>query len=210
MKKLAILALTGMMVMEAACGVGTEEETQATETVVESVVETPAETTVESEAPAEETVESETPAETTEAETASEEVPAPVETEPAAEAAEQETEQSAGGYEDNFSVDAEAVKAFAGEVKAAVAAKDLEAFADLASYPVYIDLDGGTVLESRDEMIALGADAVFTEQLMASVAAADENALSPSMAGFSLSDGSTSNVIFGVVDGELAITGINY
>ena len=43
-----------------------------------------------------------------------------------------------------------------------------------------------------------------------SVAAADENALSPSMAGFVLSDGSKANIIFAVNEGELTIVGINY
>ena len=41
-------------------------------------------------------------------------------------------------YTDNFSIDTEAVTAFAEQIQAAVAEKDLEALADLASYPLYI------------------------------------------------------------------------
>ena len=58
-------------------------------------------------------------------------------------------------------------------------------------------------------MIALGADRIFTPELLASVAAADENSLSPSMAGFVLSDGSKANIIFSVREGKLAVSGIN-
>ena len=46
--------------------------------------------------------------------------------------------------------------------------------------------------------------------MIESVINADENSLSPSMAGFALSTDGGSNVIFGVVDGDLAIQGMNY
>ncbi len=122
-----------------------------------------------------------------------------------------ESETSGGKYEDNFDVDSEAAAAFAEKVKAAVAEKDIDKLADLTSYPVYVglpDLDGGA--ESRDEFIAIGADKLFTEELVSSVEAADVNELSPSMAGFVISDGSSANIIFSVVNGALAVTGINY
>ncbi len=137
--------------------------------------------------------------------------------------AEQSTEDAAGtdgsespegtaSYEDNFAVDSEAAAAFADKVKEAVAAKDLEALADLTSFPVYVglpDTDGG--VETREDFLALGADNVFTQELLDSVAAADTGSLQPSMAGFVLSNESgRPNVIFGVVDGKLAVTGINY
>lgn len=115
-------------------------------------------------------------------------------------------------YEDNFAVDNEAVVAYAQKIKEAVAAADLEALADLTGFPVYVGFpEEGLVVETREDFIALGGDRVFTQDLMDSVAAADENALSPSMAGFSLSDGvGKANVNFGVQDGKLAINGINY
>lgn len=53
-------------------------------------------------------------------------------------------------YTDNFSIDTEAVTAFAEQIQAAVAEKNLEALADLASYPLYIGFsDGGESVESR-------------------------------------------------------------
>ena len=45
---------------------------------------------------------------------------------------------------------------------------------------------------------------------MDSVEAADLEQLSPSMAGFVLSDGGKANIIFSVRDGKLAVSGINY
>ena len=115
-------------------------------------------------------------------------------------------------YEDNFAVDSKAAAAFAEKIKEAVAAKDLEALADLTSFPVYVglpDIDGG--VETREDFLALGADSVFTQELMDAVAAADDSSLQPSMAGFVLSNESgRPNIIFGVVDGKLAVTGINY
>ena len=106
-------------------------------------------------------------------------------------------------------MDSAAAAEFAEQIKEAVAAQDLEALADLAAYPLYVGIaeDG---VSSREDLIALGAEAVFTSGLSASIEAADTQNLTPSMAGFVLSDGSGNNIIFSVVDGELAIQGINY
>ena len=127
------------------------------------------------------------------------------------EAMEPEENQAAAGetYEDNFAVESVASAACAREIKAAVEEKDLEKLADLTAFPVYVGLDGGQSVDSREELIALGADRIFTPELLASVAAADENSLSPSMAGFVLSDGSKANIIFSVREGKLAVSGIN-
>ena len=114
-------------------------------------------------------------------------------------------------YTDNFSVDAAAVTDFAKQIQAAVADQDLEALADLASYPMYIGFtDGGQSVESREDSIALGADRIFTEELRAEISGADTEGLEASMAGFSLSASGRPNVIFGVADGRLAIVGMNY
>ena len=87
----------------------------------------------------------------------------------------------------------------------------MEKLADLAAFPVYVDLpDGGKGITSREEFLELGADQIFTKELMDSVAAADVDALTPSMAGFVLSDGGTANIIFAVSDGALTVVGINY
>lgn len=109
---------------------------------------------------------------------------------------------------DNFSVDAGEVKAFAEKIKTAAAAKDIEALADLTAFPVYVGIVG--VVENREAFIALGAEKVFTPGLTESVEGADISNLSPSMAGFSISKDGKANIIFGVVEGKLAISGINY
>lgn len=114
------------------------------------------------------------------------------------------------GYEDNFAVDSNAAKEFAEKVKAAAAKKDLEALAALTAFPVYVGLPDVGVVESREAFLALGADAVFSEVLLKSIEDADIEGFEPSMAGFSISDGGTANINFGVVDGALAINGINY
>lgn len=114
------------------------------------------------------------------------------------------------GYEDNFAVDSEAAKEFAAKVKEITAKKDLEALAELTAFPVYVGLPDVDVVETREDFLNLGAETVFTEKLMKSVETADIEHFEPSMAGFSISDGGSSNINFGVVDGVLAINGINY
>lgn len=114
--------------------------------------------------------------------------------------------------DDNFSVDAEEVKAFAEKIKEAVAAKDLEKLADMTAFPMYIGFSNeGKFIESKEDFLALGADTIFTEELVNSIAQADDSNLSPSMAGFLLMQGNDSpNILFQLRDGELAIGGINY
>lgn len=131
--------------------------------------------------------------------------------EDAGQAPEDGADTEAPQYTDNFSVDTEAVTAFAEQIQAAVAEKDLEALADLASYPLYIGFsDGGQSVESREDLIALGADQIFTEELLSEIAGADPAGLAPSKAGFALSTSGRPNVVFSVVDGRLAIVGMNY
>lgn len=170
---------------DAAASEGTEEETEAAESA--QVEETAAETDTEDTA-----------------ETGTEETDTAE--------AQGESADTAQTYEDNFAVDEEAVVAFGEKIKEAVAAKDLEALADLTSYPVYVGLpDTDGIVETRDDFLALGADQVFTEELTASVEAADVSGQEPSMAGFVVAgENGRPNIIFGVVDGKLAVTGINY
>lgn len=118
--------------------------------------------------------------------------------------------QTAVTYEDNFAVGSEEARKFAEKVKTVVADKDLDALAALISFPVYIGLPDVGGVESEDEFLKLGAEAVFTEELLRSVEVADIENLQPSMAGFSISDGGACNIIFGVADGILVINGINY
>ena len=104
----------------------------------------------------------------------------------------------------------EAAKEFAGKVKEAAANKDLEALAALTAFPVYVGLPDAGVVETREDFIKLGAENVFTEELLQSVEMADIENLQPSMAGFSVSDERIAGINFGVADGALAINGINY
>lgn len=132
--------------------------------------------------------------------------------------AQEETEASPEGspegqlYEDNFAVDEDAVVDFGEKIQEAVAAKDMEALADLTAFPVYVGLpDTDGVVETREDFLALGAERVLTDELTASVAEAKLDGQQPSMAGFVVADESgRPSIIFGVVEGRLAITGINY
>lgn len=115
------------------------------------------------------------------------------------------------GYTDNFVVPEEEITAFAGKVKEAVADRDMDALASLASYPLYVGFkDGGVSAGSPEELAALGTDRIFTPELAAAVEAAGDETLSPSMAGFVLKKDGTPNIVFGVSEGVLAVKGINY
>lgn len=121
------------------------------------------------------------------------------------------TSTAEGAYEDNFAVSTEDATAFAKKIQDAVAAEDLNALADLVNYPVYVALGDGSVIETREDLIALGADKIFTPELKDSMANADLSELSPSMAGFTLySTGDGPNITFNVQNGVLGISGINY
>lgn len=119
--------------------------------------------------------------------------------------------QTSEEYEDNFAVDSKAAKEFAQKVKDAAASKDLDALAELTEFPVYVGLPDVGAVETKEEFLNLGAEAVFTDELLESIEMADIENFQPSMAGFPISDGKNkANIIFGVVDGVLAISGINY
>lgn len=119
---------------------------------------------------------------------------------------------SGAGRRDNFSVTSEEAADFAALLKEAVAGKNQEMLADLTAYPVYIGFpDGGVSVESREDFMALDAEKLFAEELTESVAQADASALSPSEAGFVLAEeGGKANLIFGLRNGKLAVSGINY
>lgn len=219
MKKKSVIAIAGMMSLWlVACGQARGGQNVQTEP---SVVETVQETRNSEETPvAEETqaAQTEAPAETetpVQTEAPAQAATDAAETEAAAgsEAASSSTEetQASGGYADNFAVDSEAAAAFGTRIKDAVAAQDIEALADLASFPLYVGFTDESVnVTSREEFVALGAERIFTPELVDSVGNADVNGLSPSMAGFALSSNDGPNIIFSVVNGALAIQGINY
>ena len=149
-------------------------------------------------ASAESTVTSESGAEASTAESSAAEASAETTTEVSADAA------NGTSYEEDAA-------AFAKKIQDAVAAEDLNALADLVNYPVYVALGDGSVIETREDLIALGADKIFTPELKDSMANADLSELSPSMAGFTLySTGDGPNITFNVQNGVLGISGINY
>lgn len=114
-------------------------------------------------------------------------------------------------YEDNFSVSSDVVEEYAKKIKQAVKEKDISKLADLVTYPVYIGLGDGQIIESRADFIKLDSAEIFTDELLESIENADESGLEPSMAGFVLwsSEGAPS-IIFGIQEGQMGITGINY
>lgn len=95
--------------------------------------------------------------------------------------------------------------AFAEKIRTAVADKDMEALADLCSYPLAVN---GEVVESRDAFMELGEDVIFTQERCDVIAAVDVSTLEETKAGVVMGD-ATPNIIFKSVDGKLGITGIN-
>ena len=78
-------------------------------------------------------------------------------------ATEAQQTEAAQTYADNFAVDTTAAEEFAQKVKDAAAAKDLEGLAELTAFPVYVGLPGVGGVETREDFLKLGAEAVFTQ-----------------------------------------------
>ena len=99
--------------------------------------------------------------------------------------------------------------AFALKIKKAVASSDLEGFADLCGYPVYISLESGDgrELETRNDLIALGSETLFTQKMKDTIAAVQESQLDSYGAGVMMGENGT--VVFNDVNGTMMITGIN-
>lgn len=120
------------------------------------------------------------------------------------------SEQSSETGEENASeTESERAAAFALKIKKAVASADLEGFADLCGYPVYISLESGDgrELETRDDLIALGSDTLFTQKMQDTIAAVQESQLDSYGAGVIM--GENGAVVFNDVNGTMMITGIN-
>lgn len=120
------------------------------------------------------------------------------------------SEQSSETEEENASEsESERAAAFAQKIKKAVASADLEGFADLCGYPVYISLESGDgrELETRDDLIALGSDTLFTQKMKDTIAAVQESQLDSYGAGVMM--GENGSVVFNDVNGTMMITGIN-
>ncbi len=114
-------------------------------------------------------------------------------------------------YEDVYAVPAEAAAIHGNLIKETVANNDLEKLTDLTAYPVYIGLDEGLVIETKEDFMALGAERIFTDELIDSITTADVSNLVASRVGFYISaDNESPSIGFTVVDGQLKINGINY
>ena len=201
MKKWKFIVIAGMMLAATGCSQKTDGADVTEMAVIETAASAEMETEIEIEAE-------------TEMETETTAVPAKEETktEPdAAKEAEADTQGPALPM-DNFEVKTEDAEAFALSVKEIVVAKDMEKLAELLAFPLYVGFeDGGVSVSDKEEFLALGAEKIFTEELLDAVAQTDEKALSPSRAGFVMSKESGGpNVVFGLRDGALAISGINY
>lgn len=124
----------------------------------------------------------------------------------------QKGELEEGKQTDNFTVDKSEAEEFAVKIKHAVSEKNLETLADLTAFPVYIGFpEGGQFIENREEFLALGAEKIFTDELVASIEAADETGIKASEAGFTLTkENGAANIVFGLRDGELSVSGVNY
>ena len=120
------------------------------------------------------------------------------------------SEQSIETEEENASeTESGRAAAFALKIKKAVASSDLEGFADLCGYPVYISLESGDgrELETRNDLIALGSETLFTQKMKDTIAAVQESQLDSYGAGVMMGENGT--VVFNDVNGTMMITGIN-
>lgn len=135
------------------------------------------------------------------------ETPAPVESAPVANApTEAEITQKNDNYNDLEEKGKNGeIASFAEKIQDAMADQDIDALADLCSYPLAVN---GEVITDKDAFLALGEDVIFTEERCAVIAAVDVSTLEETMAGVIMGD-ATPNIIFQSVDGNLGITGIN-
>lgn len=104
---------------------------------------------------------------------------------------------------------AEEIKTFGEKVQKVVADQDMEALAELCAYPVYVSLGEGegSEIEDKEAFVALDAAKLFTEGMQEEIAQTDLATLQQFGAGVIM--GNENDIIFNLVDGQPAITGIN-
>lgn len=125
-----------------------------------------------------------------------------------------ENDSAVSGGIENFDVSKEKVTDFAKKIQKAVASQNMEALAELMTFPNYIssyeEKDG--MVDTKEEFLQISKDRIFTRELMDSIANADIDHWEASMAGFVLvsKDNNTApSISFGISSGELKITGFN-
>ena len=102
-------------------------------------------------------------------------------------------------------------KSYAKELVEIVKSKDMEGLADHIDFPAYIScVTNGGMVDTKEDFMKLDPVEIFSDEMEAAIGKVDVDTLEPVMAGIVLGDGAP-NIILGItVDGELAITGMNY
>lgn len=103
-------------------------------------------------------------------------------------------------------------KSYAKELVEIVKNKDMEGLADHIDFPAFISCvkTNGGMVDTKEDFMKLDPVEIFSDEMEAAIGKVDVDTLEPVMAGIVLGDG-VPNIILGItVDGELAITGMNY
>lgn len=127
-------------------------------------------------------------------------------------------ENSKEAIDEEFAVDMEPAatfEEFGQQIKDAIAGKNIEALAGLVAYPVYVGdstkAGDGNEIETRDDFMALGVNAVITDDMVTAMDAVDPSTLVESKAGFTMMNGAEGpSITFKQIDGVFGIVGINY
>ena len=103
---------------------------------------------------------------------------------------------------------AEVIRSFTEEVQITVSEKDLDALADLSEFPLTVKLADGTEkqVQDKEEFLALGEDAVFSEELLKAIAAVVPEELKEGENGIQM--GEIPGIVIDYVEGAPAIVGI--
>lgn len=103
-------------------------------------------------------------------------------------------------------------KSYAKELVEIVKSKDMEGLADHIDFPAFISCvkTNGGMVDTKEDFMKLDPAEIFSDEMEAAIGKVDVDTLEPVMAGIVLGDG-VPNIILGItVDGELAVTGMNY
>lgn len=111
--------------------------------------------------------------------------------------------------DDGVESDADRYCGFAEKIREAFLAEDMEAAADLMAYPSYVGIDGGVIVETREDFLALSPEKIFTKEMKTELEGAKFEDLKMYEAGVTILD--KPSVTFDEFeDGTFGITGINY
>lgn len=119
-----------------------------------------------------------------------------------------ETEETTKELTKEEAEKAEVIRSFTEEVQITVSEKDLDALADLSEFPLTVKLADGTEkqVQDKEEFLALGEDAVFSEELLKAIAAVVLEELKEGENGIQM--GEIPGIVIDYVEGAPAIVGI--